>query len=218
MRLPNGTDEPLIETWQPAPLADLMDMVSPGDAQARVLAIDGRSASGKSTLASRLNDALPGSALITTDDVAWNFSMFDWTDELREHLVLPVRQGLPVSYRPPGWRTYGRPGSIDLPANLDLLIIEGVGSSQRGLSAQLDASIWVQADFVDARERGLRRDIASGVNGDAAESTAFWEEWMAAEVPFLEEDQPWRRASILVAGGPVIDLGSDQVAVARTDV
>lgn len=218
MRLPIGTDEPRIETWQPAPLAELIDMVTPVNAQARVLAIDGRSANGKSTLARRLNGALPGSALISTDDVAWNFSMFDWADELAEHVVLPARRGLPISYRPPGWRTHGRAGSIELPANLDLLIIEGVGASQRDLFSGLDASIWVQADVVDARDRGLRRDIDSGVNGDAAASTAFWEEWMAVELPFLEEDRPWRRASVVAAGGPVIDLAPDQVAVARTDV
>ena len=66
-----------------------------------VLAVDGRSNGGKTTLAARIGEAVPGSAVVHTDDIAWAHSRFGWTDLLIEGILVPVRQGLPVSYRPP---------------------------------------------------------------------------------------------------------------------
>ena len=46
-------------------------------------AVDGRSSSGKSTLAARLQDAIAASAVVHTDDIAWWHSRFgeDFFDE-----------------------------------------------------------------------------------------------------------------------------------------
>ena len=60
--------------------------------------------------------------------------------------------------------------------------------------------MWVQSDFAEAERRGIARDIAQGVNGDVEESTAFWHEWMAEELAFVERQRPWERACIVVAG------------------
>ena len=42
----------------------------------------------------------------------------------------------------------------------------------------------------------------------------FWHAWMAHELPFFADEQPWRRADIIVAGTPVIALGDDEVLCA----
>src|SRR5580698_5431215 len=88
-----------------------------------VLAVDGRSSSGKTTLAARLRDAVPGSAVVHTDDIAWWHSRFDWADLLTDGVLIPVRAGRPVSFRPPQWEERQRDGAIEVPAGCPLLIV-----------------------------------------------------------------------------------------------
>lgn len=64
----------------------------------------------------------------------------------------------------------------------------------------LDAKVWVQSDADEAYRRGIERDMAAG--RDHAEAVAFWEEWMAQEVPFLAADRPWDRADLVVCSTP----------------
>lgn len=204
MQVPAGSQEPVVRAWNTVSADALLDQLAvlrsgrPG-----VLAVDGRSGAGKSSLARVLSAAVPASAIVATDDIAWHYSMFDWAGELVTEVIDPVRAGRPVRYRPPGWVQRGRPGAVVVEADRSLLIIEGVGSSQRRLAAALDASIWVQSDVAAARDLGIARDIASGANGDAAASTAFWDSWAAAEEPFLADETPWTRADAIVAGVPL---------------
>ncbi len=179
-----------------------------------MVAIDGRSAGGKSTLAERLHQAVPASVVVHTDDVAWNHSFFDWADLLAREVLEPVRRGRAVRYRPPGWVAHERPGAIEAPAGLDLVLVEGVGTGRDELENLLDAVVWVQSDFAEAERRGIVRDIAQGVNGNAEESTAFWHEWMAEELDFVERQRPWERACVVVAGTAVMTCDDDQVALA----
>jgi hypothetical protein len=118
----------------------------------------------------------------------------------RDRSTCPFRAGHRVHYRPPAWDTHARPGHIDIPEDISILLLEGVGAAQRGLIHLIDVAIWVQSDFHIAERLGIARDIASGVNGDETESTAFWHAWMAAEIPFLEQDRPWERVDAIVAG------------------
>ena len=60
-----------------------------------VLAGDGRSSSGKTTLAARLQDAVPGPAVVHTDDIAWWHSRFGWADLLIGGILAPRAQRLP---------------------------------------------------------------------------------------------------------------------------
>jgi uridine kinase len=108
---------------------------------------------------------------------------------------------------------HGRGGAIDIPSGLDLVILEGTGASQREIAPLLDATIWVQADFAEAERRGIERDVAKGVNGDREQAVAFWQEWMAAELRFFDEQRPWERAQVIVAGTPPITLAAHQLAV-----
>lgn len=203
MRLPDGSTEPLIADWAPLDPASLLGSLGVVDrGRPMVLAVDGRSGAGKSTLARLLANAVPGACCVATDDIAWNHSMFDWASELASGIIAPVRRGLPVDYRPPGWIAHDRPGAVTVPAARTLLVVEGVGSSQRALAGAIDAAVWVQSDAVVARRLGIARDIASGVNGDPDAAIAFWDEWAAAEEKFLERDEPWLRTSVFLAGVP----------------
>jgi len=216
MSLP--ADEPAARPWRVATLAELLEVIFEAaeapEGRPRVVAVDGRGASGKSTLANRLYAAVPTCTVVSTDDVAWYHSFFGWTELLATGVLEPARRGESVSYRPPAWQERGRAGAIEVPAGRQLLIVEGVGAGRRELTDLLDAVVWVQSDFDVAEQRGIARDVAEGVNGDAEAAANFWHEWMAEELIFLADQRPWERACVVVAGTPPSDLGPDQVLLA----
>jgi hypothetical protein len=162
-----------------------------------MLAVDGRGASGKSTLARRIAAAVPRAAVVHTDDVAWWESFFGWDQLLADGVLEPVRRGEEVAFRPPAWQARGRDGAITVPAGIRLLVAEGVGVSRRSLAPYFDAAVWVQSDVVEARRRGIERD------GGDEETERFWDEWDREEVPFLAGDRPWERAVAVVCGTPL---------------
>lgn len=212
MRLPDG--EPTFGPWRPSTLPALAArlLASAGEPAGcpRIIAIDGRGASGKSTLAARLAEFLDA-PVVHTDDLAWHEPFFGWRERLVEVLTA-VREGAGVSYRPPQWQARGREGAVEVAPGCSVVLVEGTGAAR---AAELvDVVVWVQADEVEARRRGIARDVASGANGDEAEAIAFWDEWMAHEIPFLAADRPWERADLVVAGTAAIPLTGEEVAVA----
>ena len=178
-------------------------------AGARVVAVDGRSGAGKTTLAEWLAAALPRSVVVHTDDIAWFHARFDWAALMREGVLEPAVRGEAVAYRPPPWDARSRPGAVEVPADWDLLVIEGVGAGRAELAEVVDAVVWVQSDRDVSRARGIARD-----GGDAA-AVAEWEDWQSEEVPFLARDRPWERAAVVVGGtGVAADLPPGWVLVA----
>jgi len=197
-----GPGEPAAGPWRRSAPDTLLQRLlgSPAAPARHVLAVDGRSGSGKTTLARRLLAACPGSALVSTDDLAWHHSLFDWAPLAVDGVLAPFRRGEEVRYRPPAWDVHGRSGELLVPAGTRVLLLEGVGASQASLAGHLDAAVWVQSDFATAARLGIARDIASGVNGDPDQAAAFWREWEAQEIPFLQRERPWERADVIVAG------------------
>lgn len=118
MRLHPG--EPEATDWRVTTVAtvvrQLFDAAPNVGGRPRVIAIDGRGGAGKTTLASRFSSVAPRSAIVHTDDVAWNHAYFDWGDLLLENILQPLHQGLSVNFRPPAWIAHDRPGFLALPA------------------------------------------------------------------------------------------------------
>jgi hypothetical protein len=210
--------EPAFGPWQVLSLAGLLarilDAAGAPVGRPRLVAVDGRGAAGKTTLATGLRRLVPRSAVVHTDDLAWHEPLFGWGDLLADGVLRPLHGGQALAYRPPQWERRGRAGRIEVPAGLDLVLIEGTGASQRGHTGLLDATVWVQADLVEAERRGIARDIAQGVNGDAEQTVAFWHHWMAAELEFLARERPWERACAVVHGTPQGTLPPGHVEVA----
>ena len=189
-------EEPPAGPWRRAELSEVVGELVGIKAPSRtaVVAIDGRSSSGKTTLARRASALLPDSSVVHTDDIAWHHSAFDWARLLIEGVLEPAQAGRPVSYRPPAWDARGRAGSIDVPAGIRLLLVEGVGASRRELRGLLDGAVWVQTDL----DQTLARDRVRVAAGEI--SPEDYRAWMAEEDEFLADQRPWERADLIILG------------------
>jgi len=206
MALQLAPGEPEAGPWRTELLSTVIEALTrPGPGRAVcgrpvVLAVDGRSNSGKTTLAARIGEAVPGSAVVHTDDIAWAHSRFGWADLLIEGILAPVHQGQGVSYRPPRWVEHGREGSIEVPAGCPLLVIEGDGAGRLEVTDLIDALIWVQSDEREAE----RRVLARIGKPNEPPTLGHHREWMAEEVPFNAAQRTWERADLIVCGTPEI--------------
>ncbi|MFE9916986.1 uridine kinase [Micromonospora sp. NPDC005553] len=176
----------------------------------RVIAIDGRGGAGKTTLAGRLRQVEPSSAIVHTDDVAWNHAYFDWGGILTENVLRPLHRGEPVDFRPDAWISHDRAGSIIVPADLDFVWVEGTGIIREEIAPWLDASIYLQGDLDEQERLLVDRD------GDSSEQREHVASWLREELPFMLREQPWLRATLIVAGPPPVDHDPDtELVVAR---
>ncbi len=207
-------EEPEARPWRVELLSTVIDAVTgrepdrSSSSRPAVLAVDGRSNNGKTTVAARIADMVPGSVVIHTDDIAWEHSRFSWADLLIDGILVPVHQGQEVSYRPPRWDEHGRDGSIDVPVGCPLLIIEGDGAGRREVAHLIDTLIWVQADEREAAQRAVARaavPTAADLANKAVDEAPFDDEgWMAEEIPFNAAQRTWERADIIVCGTPEV--------------
>jgi hypothetical protein len=207
-------EEPEAGPWHVELLSTVIEAVTRGEqgkvvvGRPVVLAVDGRSNSGKTTLALRIIHTVPGAVVVHTDDIAWEHSRFGWADLLVDGILVPVSQGRSVRYRPQRWVERGREGSIEVPAGCPLLVIEGDGAGRLEVAHLIDALIWVQSDEREAERRRLVRDR----NPSALDVVNFppdglpldHEGWMAEEIPFNAAQRSWERADIVVCGTPEI--------------
>jgi hypothetical protein len=214
MALQLAPEEPEAGPWRVELLSTLADAVTKrgpdrsSPARPAVVAVDGRSNNGKTTVAARIGEMVPGAVVIHTDDIAFEHSRFGWADLLIDGILLPVHQGRAVSYRPPKWDEHGREGSLEVPADCPLLIIEGDGAGRREVTHLVDTLIWVQADEREVARRSAARAAnppAADLANKAADGSPFDEEgWMAEEIPFNAAQRTWERADIIVCGTPEI--------------
>lgn len=164
-----------------------------------VIAINGHSSSGKTTLATRLGTALPSAGLLQTDDLARPEGVFAWDEPLLDEVLPVVRAHEPLDQPPPAWwQARGRTGSVTLPGSLAYLVLEGVGASQASVRAELDLVVWVETE----EPTRLARDEVRVAAGEM--SPEDYRGWMAAEDAYVVAEQPWRHADLVVYGGESI--------------
>jgi hypothetical protein len=195
-----GEGEPAAGPWRVERLTQfagfLVNAVGASMGRPPIVALDGRSSSGKTTLAHHLEQLIAGAVTVHTDDIAWWHSFFGWADLLASGVLEPIRRGQAVAFRPPAWDERGRPGAIELPVDASLVIVEGVGASRREIAHLLDAAVWVQSDL-NAIERRNAARVAAGETNPSVVAR-----WMHEEFPFVADQRPWERALVCVAGTP----------------
>lgn len=77
--------------------------------QRALVLVDGTGGSGKSTIAEKLADTLPDSAVVPVDDVSWHLHAINWSAEMLDGVIRPWLAGNDVDYRPPGWIAQAEP-------------------------------------------------------------------------------------------------------------
>ncbi|MFG2036507.1 uridine kinase [Dactylosporangium sp. NPDC048998] len=164
----------------------------------RLVAVDGRAGSGKTTFAGRLASELQKSRRVTvlhTDDFLDGWSkMLIWYPRLREWVFEPFRRGEAGAYRRYDWglgRLVDEWTPIEPP---EVLVIEGVGSASAAMRPDLTLSVLVHAP----RELRLRR----GIERDGETLRPEWERWMLGEDAHFAEDATPEAVDVLVDGAP----------------
>lgn len=134
-----GEGEPAAGPWRVERLTQfdrfLVSAVGASVGRPPIVALDGRSSSGKTTLAHHLEQFIAGAVTVHTDDIAWWHSFFGWADLLASGVLEPIRRGQAVAFRPPAWDERGRPGAIELRVDASLVIVEG--SEQAGARSRI---------------------------------------------------------------------------------
>ncbi len=195
--------------WRVVTLDDLARQVveARGSARPAVVAVDGHSSSGKTSLAEGLASRLPDAAVLHTDDLAWHQGVFSWDGLLRDSVIPLVRAGTAVDYRPQQWQARSRAGSITLPGSLAYLLVEGVGASQPSIRDLFDLVLWVETD----EPTRLARDLARLADGEMSQED--YASWMAEENAYTTRERPWEHADLLGYGGDSIRHDREREAV-----
>ena len=157
--------------------------------QTRVVAIDGRSGAGKSSLAAVLRREL-GAPGVTLEDLygGWN-GLERGIDLLVSEVLEPLSAGRPARVPRYNWLTtaWEAPWVLAPP---EVLIVEGVGAGARRAAAYASLLIWVEEAASVRKKRALDRD---------GETFApYWDMWAAQEDVMLARERTRERANLVI--------------------
>lgn len=158
-----------------------------------IIAIDGRSGAGKTTLAIELAARLRMHhkvSLFHLEDIypGWN-GLVAGIERYVTTVLAPLRRGEAAEWVSWDWEKHYDGGShVTLPA--EIVIVEGVGAAASAARPMLDAVVWVDAPDDDRRHRAMARDGSS--------YEPFWDSWAAQEDEWLETDDVLDHSDIRV--------------------
>ena len=160
----------------------------------RVVAIDGRSGSGKTSLAAWLRSELRA-PVVTLEDLYGGWDGLErGIDLLVSEVLKPLSAGRAARVPRYDWVTaaWETPWVLAPP---EVLIVEGAGAGARRAETYTNLLIWVEAPQAVRKKRALDRD---------GETFApYWDMWAAQEDAMLEREHTRERADLVVTGtGP----------------
>lgn len=143
----------------------------------RLLGIDGRSGTGKTTLADAVMGELSvvgirASCLHMDELYAGWQGLAGALPALRRQVLTPLLRGSPASYRRWDWARGGYARSLVSLPPVEVVVIEGVGAVHADPTAY-DLTVWLRAPTPIRRQRALARD--------GAVFAGHWDTWAAQE-------------------------------------
>ncbi len=160
-----------------------------------LIAIDGRSGAGKTTLAVELAALLREHHTVSLFHLEDIYPGWDGLDagitRYVEHVLTPLRAGRAARWNAWDW-VRGVDGAERTTTAAEIVLLEGVGAAAAAARARLDAVIWVEADAE------VRHRTAIGRDGDAY--APFWQRWADQEDRWLAADDPGAAADVVVQG------------------
>ena len=168
----------------------------------RIVAIDGRGGSGKSTIARNLQAISDEVTIVQMDDLyrpsverqgnALDLppgSSFDWP-RLEREVLHPLRHGRPAAFRRYNWESDTLQEMISVNAT-GIVLVEGCYSTLPELVSWFDFTIWVECDAATCLERGIAR------SGEA-EREIWTTEWAPLEDRYIQQQRPMSRAQMVI--------------------
>lgn len=178
-----------------------------------IIAVDGRSGAGKTTVAVELAALLRrhrAVSLFHLEDIypGWD-GLAGGVERYIDSVLQPLHQGLPATWTAWDWEAK-HDGASRTTAVAPVVIVEGVGSSHGRAADFLDAIIWVDAPSEARKMRALERD---------GETYApFWDSWAAQEDRLLGNTGGTDAAAVASATADIVVDGSNGVANAPAPV
>ncbi|WP_299167320.1 aminodeoxychorismate synthase component I [uncultured Arthrobacter sp.] len=160
-----------------------------------IIAVDGRSGAGKTTLAVELAALLREHhtvSLFHLEDIypGWE-GLADGMERYVRTVLTPLASGRPAQWTAWDW-TANDDGDTRLTQPADIVVVEGVGAACAAARKLLDVVVWIEADD------NLRRTSALTRDGDTY--APFWQRWSDQEERWLAADSPVPHADLLVQG------------------
>jgi para-aminobenzoate synthetase len=158
-----------------------------------IVAIDGRSGSGKTSLAATLRVEFDAPVVALEDLYGGWDGLERGVDLLVSTVLEPLSAGRAARVPRYDWtaRRWNPPRTLEPPA---VLIVEGVGAGARRAAAYASLLIWVEEPAIVRKKRALDRDGGT--------FTPYWDMWAAQEDAMLAREHTPARADL------VLNLGS----------
>ncbi|MGE9807722.1 MULTISPECIES: hypothetical protein [unclassified Janibacter] len=175
-----------------AALASLAQARGPRCGAVTIIAIDGRSSSGKTRLADRIGPLLAAPVLHMDDLVPGWGGLAASVDLLHDGVLAPLARGVVGWHRRWDWdadRWASGPGAARVVPRAPLLVVEGCGAFARAVAPFVSASLWVDAPADLRRSRGLARDPGFA---------PWWDVWAAQEDAHFGADGAAERADLVL--------------------
>jgi uridine kinase len=173
--------------------AELGRRAAPKAGRTRVVAVDGRSGAGKTSLAARLRSAL-GAPVVTLEDLYGGWDGLErGIDLLVSEVLQPLSAGRAARVPRYNWVTaaWEAPWVLEPP---EVLIAEGVGAGARRAAAYASTVIWIEAAASVRKKRALDRDGQT--------FAPYWDMWAAQEDAMLARERTPDRADLVLTAPP----------------
>jgi uridine kinase len=166
---------------------------APRAAATRVVAVDGRSGAGKTSLAATLAGQL-GAPVVSLEGLYGGWDGLErGIDLLVAHVLEPLAAGWAAHVPRYDWaaRGWAEPVLLEPP---EVLIVEGVGAGARRAATFESLLVWLEVPAPIRKKRALDRD---------GETFApYWDQWADQEDLMLARERTPDRADIVVGHDP----------------